>query len=139
MHYKIHFSKELCNGCKICEHICSISHKGVPRIKIVSSVENFDAFLCIQCADQKCVKVCNNSALFIDNYTDTPILSPNLCNKCMKCVLSCESSGLHYDAAKGEIVSCDTCNQRFLCIKLCPQNALSKIVVQEHMPFAKSF
>lgn len=139
VHYRIHFSKELCNGCKICEHVCSINHKSFSRIKIVSSIENFDAFLCTQCEDQNCVKVCNNGALFIDNCTGTPILSPNLCSKCMKCVLACESNGLHYDALKGEIVVCDTCNQRFLCIKLCPQNALSKIMVQERIAFAKSF
>lgn len=139
MSYKIHFSKELCNGCKICEHICSITHKGVSRIKIVGLIENFDALLCTQCEDQKCVEACDNSALFIDKYTGTPTISLNLCNKCMKCVISCESSGIHYDSTKEEIIACDTCNQSFLCIKLCPKHALSKLMVQEHVAYTKSF
>ncbi|MCX8189311.1 MAG: hypothetical protein N3F64_06335 [Nitrososphaeria archaeon] len=138
MYHKIHFSRERCNGCKICEYICSISHNSLSKIKIIGFGENFDALLCTQCEERKCVKVCNNGALFIDNYTGTPTLSTNLCNKCMKCVLVCESSGLHYDTIQEKIIVCDTCNQRFLCIKLCPQHALSKIILQKHVLY-KSF
>lgn len=117
-----------------------MSHKGATsKIKIVSDEECFEAMLCVQCEDQRCVKVCDNSALFIDKYTGTPIISTNLCSKCMKCVLLCEFSGLHYDTVKEEITVCDTCNQRFLCIILCPKGALSKIILHEHLAVTKSF
>jgi Fe-S-cluster-containing hydrogenase component 2 len=138
--YKIHFSRELCDGCKVCERVCSMAHNSlVPKIKIVGEPGNFEAMVCVQCEMRSCVKVCDHSAIFIDEGIGSPIISSNLCTRCMKCVLACESSGLHFDPIKREIVVCDTCNQSFLCVLLCSNGALSKVIVSKPTVSAKSF
>ena len=140
MGYKIHFSMELCDGCKVCERVCSMAHNSFPpKIKIVGELGNFEAMVCVQCEKRSCVKVCDHSAIFIDEYSGSPIISSNLCIRCMKCVLACEFSGLHFDSIKREIIVCDTCSQSFLCILLCPNAALSKVIVSKPKAAAKSF
>jgi len=138
--YKIRFFKELCSGCKVCERFCSIVHNGsTPKIRIVESGEDFEAMVCVQCDERRCVKACGDGAIFIDEYSGAPIISADICSRCMKCVLACEYGGLHYDSLRGDVLACDTCGQSFLCVTLCTRGALSKIIDFKHVVLKKAF
>lgn len=126
-----------CDGCGICELVCSHVKEGVfdpsrsrirtMRLHYVANI----AIACRHCEDPHCVKACTKAeALKMEDHILT--CDSEKCNLCGWCVEACPFGCLFPDprAEKLCVVSCDLCvNDRIdgepPCVKYCPKKALS--------------
>ena len=120
---------ELCTNCKLCELACSFRKEGVfnpvkSRIRINVFAEDFRhiPLTCFQCADAPCANVCPAVAL-IKEEGRVRFVEEN-CIGCKMCMLACPFGVISYDAHKGKIFKCDTCDGDPECVRFCPTGAL---------------
>ncbi len=118
---------EKCTGCKLCALACSLKHFGEcnPKMGAINIVrDEFDRyeiqFVCLQCDDAVCVKVCTRKALRKEG--NVVRRDESRCIRCRMCVAACPYAGVH--SFKGRIIKCDTCDGDPLCVKFCSTGAL---------------
>jgi len=120
-----------CSGCRTCELICSFHHEGVYaprlsriRIKFKDGVTD-RILICRQC--RKCIDICEVAAIYVDSRTGAIKIDENKCTGCGKCVEVCPFNAMFFDKKKGIAYTCDLCDGEMLCVKKCPENALTII------------
>ncbi|MGQ9583193.1 MAG: 4Fe-4S dicluster domain-containing protein [Thermoplasmatota archaeon] len=118
---------EKCTGCKLCALACSLKHFNEcnPKMGAINIVrDEFDRyeipFVCLQCDDAECVKVCTKKALKKEG--NVVVRDEKRCIRCRMCVVACPYAGVH--SFKGKIIKCDTCGGDPLCVKFCSTGAL---------------
>ncbi|MFC2041306.1 4Fe-4S dicluster domain-containing protein [Chloroflexota bacterium] len=130
---------ESCAGCSVCEIICALSHDGVvsphfSRLRITDYYvegHRIEGYVCKQCTSAECLRVCRTKAtkaLYVDKETGAKVIDTEKCNGCQLCMLSCPqypNAPIFYNAEKGVCFKCDLCSGDPLCVKFCPENALS--------------
>lgn len=126
-----------CGGCRTCEMVCSWFHdKGVinPRRARISVVkEEADGinipFMCLQCDDPYCMKVCPRDAIEIDEKSGAKIINHDKCIRCKLCMIACPFGGISFDRISSKMFKCDLCQEEGTpqCVKWCPKEALTLI------------
>ncbi|MFC1905475.1 4Fe-4S dicluster domain-containing protein [Chloroflexota bacterium] len=127
---------ESCAGCGICEAVCSLSHEAVvsPRFARLRIIDHYleghriEGHTCQQCTIAKCLDACPVEAWHVDEKTSANIIDTEKCLGCEACMLACSqypNTLVFYDDAKKVCFKCDLCGGDPLCVKFCPQGALS--------------
>lgn len=121
---------EKCDGCGVCELVCSASKDNAfnprtSRIKTVKIEPLIDAALaCRLCEKPACVRCCPQNALKQDAETGVIIVDEVRCDGCGWCVEVCDFGALTLHPDKKIVVVCDLCEGDPICTKLCPRQAL---------------
>ena len=130
---------ETCTGCSTCEVVCSLSHDGVvspalARLRITDYFvegHRIEGYVCKQCTGAECLRVCRargTKALRLDKATGAKVIDPATCDGCQLCIQACPQyphSPIYYDAARNICFKCDLCGGNPLCVKFCPESALT--------------
>lgn len=127
---KIQLNPKVCQGCRVCESICSLSHLGVinPKstgIKIneTQTLGNFKQIVCQQCLDMPCASVCPENIIKRDRYSGAVIIDEG-CTGCGACREACPINAIQITQNK-LAVKCDLCGGLPKCVEACPRQALS--------------
>ena len=129
---------EACSGCRTCEAVCTLSHDEVvspalARTWIVDHIRSsvIEGYTCKQCEGPECLYACPvEGALHIDPTTGARVIDPEKCIGCKLCLEACiqyPNSPIRYDAQREICVKCDLCGGDPLCVKFCPESALSLV------------
>jgi Fe-S-cluster-containing hydrogenase component 2 len=117
-----------CNGCGICELICSSSKEGLfnrrlSRIRVVNIEPLIDmGVTCLFCEDPACIKACPRGALYRRNDSVVTVDEAK-CNGCSWCIEACDFGAITLHP-NGTVVLCDLCEGKPKCIDWCPAKAL---------------
>jgi TPP-dependent indolepyruvate ferredoxin oxidoreductase alpha subunit len=127
----VYCNPKMCNGCVVCEYACSMEKEETfnpvkSRIRAVrlDTIKN-TALTCRTCKDAPCVAACPNGALIQSIENKTILIDESKCKGCGWCIQACEYGAitLHPDTKKA--IVCDMCNGDPVCVKWCPESALS--------------
>jgi carbon-monoxide dehydrogenase iron sulfur subunit len=126
---KIVIDHHKCDGCKICEQICTFSHYQEfnpkrSRIKVVQDIREGISMpkTCNQC--RECIEVCPEGAIYRNNDLGAVCLDEKKCTGCEICIQSCPQGVLSKDPISGFINICDFCGGEPQCVGWCPEKAL---------------
>lgn len=126
---KLHFFKEKCIGCRLCQLACSAVKENVfnptlARLRIASEYSYGElvtaAALCNGCL--ACQQVCPTGAIASDKGMLS--LNPDLCAGCGECAAACPE-GVIIMRDNGRPLLCDLCQGEPACVDWCPHGALS--------------
>ncbi len=114
---------ELCNGCGICELVCSkvLFKEEDPDKSAIVIKENSDGFeinVCNQCGD--CIDVCPTMALY-QNKFGVVLIDKKKCVGCFSCIGFCPTLSMRMHKDHIEPFKCISCGK---CAKECPTEAL---------------
>ncbi|MHA1232121.1 MAG: 4Fe-4S dicluster domain-containing protein [Candidatus Helarchaeota archaeon] len=119
-----------CNGCRLCELVCSLYHDKTvsplkSRIEIIEVKETVNVpIFCFQCDDAVCMQVCTVNAITRDEAGRVKI-DKDKCINCKACAIACPFGAIGLDAS-GRVFKCDLCDPGPpKCVEICPVNALS--------------
>ncbi|MBI4286472.1 MAG: 4Fe-4S dicluster domain-containing protein [Chloroflexi bacterium] len=120
-----------CNGCRICEMYCSITHTGAcnpetSRIRIIKRDESavFLPTVCHQCERPLCAEACPTNAITKSDESRLVSINNDECIGCEACIIACPLGGLSLDPQTNKPLMCDLCNGDPMCVKTCPTGAL---------------
>lgn len=136
-----------CNGCRVCEAICSLVREGEfnptkSRIKVVRTVEKSILYsipvFCLQCEEAYCVAVCPVHVI-TRNDEGSLIVDEEKCIGCKLCEIACPVGAITVSAEKGIAVKCDLCAslEEPQCVKYCFPEAL-QLLPSERVGIAKA-
>ena len=120
-----------CNGCRLCEIVCSVKKEGVSdpsrsRIRIIEW-ETAGAYLpliCQHCEEPVCESVCPVIAIEHDEILGRVNADSDSCVHCHSCVSACPLGGLVFDVKDQKVLRCDLCNGDPACVKYCETGAI---------------
>jgi Fe-S-cluster-containing dehydrogenase component len=125
---------KLCVGCEICGIVCSLIHdnqsrESAMRIRIKHQYPDlpspvFQPMVCRNCEKPKCVEVCPQEALLLDEDIGQVKLIKSKCDGCGKCVEACPFHAIWIDPLKKIAIKCNLCNEDPQCIKFCNFDAI---------------
>lgn len=123
---------EKCNGCQICEYVCSIFKEKTinwkkSRIRAVRIEPIFDmAIACRKCEEPTCVNACPRDAIEMDDATGVVKIDKNKCNGCGWCIEACEFGAIRLHLDDKIVFTCDFCQDEGgpKCVEFCPTEAL---------------
>jgi len=126
---------DLCNGCRLCEMICSLKATGSiispsqARIRVVKrELLGVDLpIVCKQCEDPPCKNVCPVNAIRVNSDTGAIIVFNDRCIGCRECMLACPFGAINFDVTKRVCTICDLCNGDPQCVHMCPYQAIRYI------------
>lgn len=136
----LHVDVEKCTGCRNCEIVCSLFHKGESnpsraRIYVVRTQKNgyitTIPVVCRQCTDALCMEMCPAQALQRDTRTHGVVVDVDRCLGCRTCVEVCPFGGASVDARTGKSDKCNLCDGDPTCVKFCSQGAISYVNAEE--------
>ena len=130
---KIKMNPEVCQGCRVCEAVCSLNHFGAVspsgtgiRVEEKEQLGTFNLFVCQQCFDLPCADVCPQNAIARNSYSGAVEVGEE-CNGCGACVDACPYNAIVISAVTGKerAVKCDLCGGLPVCFNACPRQVLS--------------
>jgi Fe-S-cluster-containing hydrogenase component 2 len=128
----LQFDKDKCTDCRLCMQVCSISKLGrvTPAASCIRIERDRSRYfgdmscrVCDMTHERACVDACSANALIYDPDLDVVHFDAESCTECLACLDACPNVAL--DAASGRIMICDLCEGEPLCVKWCPEGALS--------------
>ena len=131
MHY-IEFHEEKCIACDLCSGVCSLNKLGRVQpagacIRVTREPAEYlggtRCSVCDMTHDRECVDSCPAEALVWDEAAGVVRFVEELCTACEACVEACPNVRL--DAVGSRIMICDLCDGDPLCVKWCPEGALT--------------
>ncbi len=134
-----------CDGCRVCEAVCSLSHEGESnparsRIKVVRTVEERILYsipvFCLQCEEAYCEAVCPAHAI-ARNDASVLIVDEDKCIGCKLCEIACPVGAITVNPGKVAAIKCDLCADldESQCVKYCYPGAL-KLLAGERVGVA---
>lgn len=129
--------EQRCNGCRLCEIVCSLKKEGASdpsksRIRIISREAEgiYRPMVCLHCEEPFCGMVCPVNAVQrdADGYLSA---NPDLCVRCRACVSACPMRGPRFDAKNNIILRCDLCEGEPACVKYCETGAIRYLDADE--------
>ena len=129
---------DTCTGCRTCEAVCSLSHDGVvspglARTGIIDYIKEghrIEGYTCKQCNSPECLYICPVEAIYVDQKTGARVIDTKTCTGCKLCIQACPqypNSPIIYDPERNICLKCDLCGGDPLCVKFCPEAALTFI------------
>lgn len=127
-----------CNGCRICEYVCSFSSESAFNIKKsrmrvvrIEPVVNL-AVTCRKCEEPVCVKACPRDALK-QKANGIITVDENKCDGCGWCIEACPFGVIRLHPDRGKVVICDYCEKKDSpqCVKYCPKDALKYVTLDQ--------
>jgi len=126
---KINVNSNACQGCRVCESVCSLSHLGNvnPKgtgitIKEKATLGSFQQIVCQQCIDMPCAEACPNDAIARDRYSGAVVIS-DVCIGCGECREACPIDAIQMMGDKA--IKCDLCGGLPKCVEVCPRQVIS--------------
>jgi anaerobic carbon-monoxide dehydrogenase iron sulfur subunit len=120
-----------CNGCRICEVICSFEKEKVAaptksRIRVLRMDEaGVDVpGVCQHCESPPCADVCPMDAIARDLKTEGVVLNQDRCMGCSACTFVCPYGVISLDVDRKVMMKCDLCGGDPQCARHCPKGAL---------------
>ena len=120
-----------CNGCRICEVVCSFEKEKASaptksRIRILRVDEaGVDVpGVCQHCESPPCADICPMDAIARDPKTEGVVLNQERCIGCRACTFVCPYGAISLDVDKQVMIKCDLCGGEPQCAKYCPKGAL---------------
>lgn len=130
---KLKVNKEVCQGCRTCESICSLVHtdavspqtRGV-QITELNQLGKFKITVCQQCFDMECAAACPVNAIARNAYSGAVEIIEG-CTGCGACADACPFNAIVMTDFGGNIKAfkCDLCGGLPECVPACPRQALS--------------
>ncbi len=122
---------ERCNGCRLCEIVCSVKKEGVSdpsqsRIRIIDwETEGvYLPLICQHCEEPVCESVCPVIAIERDEVSGQVEADEEACVSCRSCVSTCPLGGLGFDINTQKVLRCDLCNGDPVCVMCCETGAI---------------
>lgn len=126
---KIKVNPSVCQGCRVCESVCSLGHFGGINpagtgIKIheKEKLGTFKQIVCQQCMDMPCASACPEGIISRDRYSGAVVIGEG-CTGCGKCREACPIDAIQM--MEKQAVKCDLCGGLPQCVEACPRQALS--------------
>lgn len=127
---KIQVNPRTCQGCRVCESVCSLSHHGIVnpkgtgiKINERQTLGSFNQIVCQQCMDMPCAAACPENIITRDRYSGAVTIGEG-CTGCGACKEACEIDAIHL-MNNETAVKCDLCGGLPRCVEACPRQALS--------------
>jgi len=130
---KIKTNKDVCQGCRTCEAICSLAHteavspqvRGI-QVKELTELGKFKLTVCQQCSDMLCAASCPEGCITRNSYSGAVEIVEG-CTSCGACVEACPINAIVMTDFGGELkpFKCDLCGGLPECVPACPRQALS--------------
>lgn len=124
----IQFDSDRCVNCRICEAVCSYRWMGSINATFSAiTLERHERFgtisanVCEQCGNANCADACPTGALYQENGLIK--FEKSECTGCKVCADVCPKA--HFDEKSGTLIICDMCGGDPLCVKWCPEKALT--------------
>lgn len=122
---------ERCTGCRQCELACAWVQSGtfqpsrsLIRVHVFDEQAAFAPYVCPQCAEAWCLRVCPVNAIDVAADGLTKIVLDEVCVGCKLCVIACPFGTIFYDPFVGKAVKCDLCAGDPACVRACPTRAI---------------
>lgn len=128
----IEFHEDKCIACDLCSGVCSLSKLGRVQpagacIKVTRDASEYlggmRCSVCDMSHERDCVDACPADALVWDETAGVVKFVEEECTNCKVCLEVCPN--VHLDAVGLRIMICDLCDGDPLCIKWCPEGALT--------------
>ncbi len=119
-----------CIGCRTCELSCSFAHAdgnklAESRVKVFpTKPEKFVPYLCLQCVDAACKKVCPTEAIYENLETGAICINEDRCIKCGSCQAACPFGNIFISRKDKGVFKCDLCGGDPKCAQFCPTAAI---------------
>lgn len=130
---KVKTNKEVCQGCRTCEAVCSLNHtdavspqtRGI-QISELGQLGKFKITVCQQCFDMPCAEACPENIIARNAYSGAVVIGEG-CIGCGSCAEACPFSAIVMTDFDGEVkpFKCDLCGGLPECVSACPRQALS--------------
>ena len=129
---------EKCNGCQICEFVCSITkdramNSKKSRIRVIR-IEPFlnIALACRKCEKPTCERACPRDAVRVLS-DGSIVIDKDKCDGCGWCIETCEFGVMRLHLDKRIAFACDFCNDLTepQCVKYCPKDALKYTTIDQ--------
>jgi Fe-S-cluster-containing dehydrogenase component len=129
---RLTFDKDKCTDCRMCMQICSMNKLGriAPAASCIQIERDRSEYfgdmgsrVCDMSRGRACVEACPEGALTYDPALDVVRFDAESCTECLACLDAC--SYVRQDAKSGRIMICDLCDGDPMCVKWCPEGALS--------------
>jgi Fe-S-cluster-containing dehydrogenase component len=128
----VEFDKDKCTDCRMCMQVCSTNKLG--RVTPAAACIQIDrerskyygdmgCRVCDMTHERACVDACPVEALVYEPDLDVVRFDAELCTECLACLDVCPN--VARDVKSGRIMICDLCDGDPLCVKWCPEGALS--------------
>lgn len=135
---RIKFDGERCIWCRSCELICSLYHEGLcspslSRIRISLNIFELsvEAYVCRNCKDPSCFKICPSGAIRWDEEIRSYRIFEDECTACGLCAKACPynvtKNIIFFNPTRNAYVKCDLCSGNPQCVQICPSKALKYI------------
>ena len=128
----LRFDSARCTGCGDCMTACAVAKTGSDdpgrsRLRVLPghAPGTWEAAVCRQCGDPRCVSFCPAAALAKDPETGVVEWDGAKCVNCLLCTVGCAYAGIAFDAAEGHVVKCDHCGGAPACAAACGEGALA--------------
>lgn len=131
-HPNILFDPAKCTGCGTCEMVCSERNRrkiapASASIKVLrreKDGKNF-ALYCQHCRKPLCLEACPTRAIEKSEENGIVRINKAFCVECGLCTLACPEAAPLRDGETQGINKCDLCDGDPLCVKHCPEKALT--------------
>lgn len=122
---KLSVVPNLCIGCRECELMCSLKHRGRfnpaearIRIEYDPQMNCYSPVICRHCDEPACVEACPADGLSRDERTGAILIDEEKCTLCLECVKACPYGAIRI-APDGTLLKCDLCGGDPHCVKFC--------------------
>lgn len=139
------FEPKKCIGCRLCEQICTMSHFEVtnPEKALIRVIRDHNkqldlAIYCHSCSNAPCITACKFEALSKNHKTNAIEVNKDNCVGCRSCIEQCPFAvpAMHPD--EDYILICDLCGGDPECVKICPEQAIQYLNVEQADNITKS-
>lgn len=130
---KLRVNKDVCQGCRTCEAVCSLVHtesvspqvRGI-QVNEQNELGKFKLIVCQQCFDMPCAAACPVENISRNAYSGSVIIGES-CTGCGACIESCPFNAIVMTNLNGDLKAfkCDLCSGLPECVQACPRQALS--------------